>query len=301
MNKAETTLPKLLLLGVAAASLAIGVSGAVSASTDTTEPTGTEPTGTEPAHTEAGHTMDTTAPPASLAVDGSAEASSPEAEAFCAAELNVEAASNSEDPDAIGPAVEALTAATPADIADTVDAVLANVENPESPEFAEAYGAMIDYMKANCGYAEVDVVASEYTFEGVPRELPAGPAIISLENAGEQVHEFAVMRINDDVTLTVEELLALPEEEAQTMVTPAAFAFAFPGTVAFATADLTPGRYVALCFLPEGATPEVLMQLEELGLEGPEDTLPAGDTLPEGLELGPPHFTKGMVLEFTVA
>jgi hypothetical protein len=234
MNKAETTLPKLLLLGVAAASLAIGVSGAASASTDTTEPTGTEPTGTEPAHTEAGHTMDTTAPPpASLAVDGSAEASSPEAEAFCTAELNVEAAFNSGDSDAIGPAMEALTAAAPADIADTVGAVLANVENSDSPEFAEAYGAMIDYMKANCGFAEVDVVASEFTFEGVPSEIPAGPAIISLENAGEQVHEFAVMRLNDDVTLTAEEIQALPQEEVETIGPPVAFAFTFRGSLVF--------------------------------------------------------------------
>jgi hypothetical protein len=295
MNKAETTLPKLLLLGVAAASLAIGVSGAASASTDTTEPTGTEP-----AHTEAEHTMDTTARPEALAVDGSAEPTSPEAQAFCEAELALAAAFGAEDEAAMGAAAEALAAAAdPVGMAETVGAALA--AEPGSPEFEEPFAAVIDYMKANCGFAEVDVVASEYTFEGVPRELPAGPAIISLENAGEQVHEFAVNRINDDVTLTVEELLALPEEESATMATPVAFAFAFPGTVAFATADLTPGRYVALCFLPEGATPEVLMQLEELGLEGPEDTLPAGDTLPEGLELGPPHFTKGMVLEFTVA
>jgi hypothetical protein len=244
--------------------------------------------------------MDTTARPEALAVDGSAEPTSPEAQAFCEAELALAAAFGAEDEAAIGAAAEALAAAAdPVGMAETVGAALA--AEPGSPEFEEPFAAVIDYMKANCGFAEVDVVASEYTFEGVPRELPAGPAIISLENAGEQVHEFAVNRINDDVTLTVEELLALPEEESATMATPVAFAFAFPGTVAFATADLTPGRYVALCFLPEGATPEVLMQLEELGLEGPEDTLPAGDTLPEGLELGPPHFTKGMVLEFTVA
>lgn len=77
----------------------------------------------------------------------------------------------------------------------------------------------------------------------------------------------------------------------------AAFAFAFPGTVSYGTADLTPGRYVALCFLPEGATPEVLMQLEEAGVGGPEDTIP--EDFP--IELGPPHFTKGMAHEFTVA
>jgi hypothetical protein len=284
-------LPKLLLAGVASATLAIGAAGIAAAATDTTGP---GEGATE--HTE--HA----APPASLAVDGSAEASSPEADALCAGVFATSAAMDSGDEAAIGEAVEGVTAAAAAlpDAAPLVEAVLANAQDPESPEFAEAYGALIEWMKGNCGYAEIDVTASEYQFEGVPAEVPAGPAIISLENAGEQVHEFALMRINDDVTLSLEELLALPEEESETMVTSAAFAFTFPGTVGYATADLTPGRYVALCFLPEGATPEVLMQLEELGLDGPDATLPAGDTLPPELQVGPPHFTKGMVHEFTV-
>jgi hypothetical protein len=45
--------------------------------------------------------------PATLAVDGSAEATSPEHEAFCAVEIAVEAGFGSEDPAAIGPAVDA--------------------------------------------------------------------------------------------------------------------------------------------------------------------------------------------------
>ena len=286
----KTTVPKLLLLGAAATSLAIGASSSGSASTDTTEPTGSEP-----AHT--GHTIDTTAaPPSLLAVDGSAEASSPEAEAFCTAEIGVQEALLSEDGAAIDTAIDALIAVAPADAMTLLNPVLA-VGGPESPDFAAAYTALIDWEKANCGFAEVDVIASEYTFEGVPAEIPAGPVIFSLENVGDQVHELMVMRINDDVTLSVEEILALPEEESQMMATPAAFAFAFPGTFDFVTVDLSAGRYVALCFLPEGATPEVMMQLEELGVDGPEDTIPADS----GLELGPPHFTKGMVHEFTVA
>jgi hypothetical protein len=289
MHKAETSsrLPKLLLVGVASATLAIGASAAVSASTGTTEPAEDM---TE--HTEAEHTMESA--PGSLAVDGSAEASSPEAEAFCTAELAAEAAFASEDPAQIGPAVEALTAAAPADAAPLVEAVLANAENQESPEFAEAYDALIEYMRANCGYAELNLAASEYAFGGFPAELPAGPTIIALENIGEQVHEVVIMRINDDVTLSLEELLALPEEESEGMATPQAFAFAFPGTTAQTVTDFTPGRYVALCFLPEGATPEVLTAIEEAG-GGPDETIPAG------IEVGPPHFTLGMVQEFTVS
>ena len=323
MHKANTALlPKLLLVGVASATLAIGASAAVSASTGTTEPTDDTT-----AHTEAEHTMDTTA--GSLAVDGSAEASSPEAEAFCTAEVAAEAAFFSEDPAQIGPAVEALTAAAPADAAPLVEALLANAESQESPEFAEAYDALIEYMKANCGFAELGVAASEYAFGGVPTELPAGPIIVSIENIGQELHVFEVARINDDVTLSTEELLALPEEEAFTMITMVGGAFAAPGTTGHSVMDLTPGRYIAVCPIPQGLTPEVEAQFAETEGSAPEGSAPAGSapatepagtepagsvpagsvpagsvpagSVPGGPSLGPPHFTLGMFQEFTVS
>lgn len=281
MNTAGTPTPTRILLAAAGLTFAVGVSGAAAASSDT-----------EPADDATEHTEHEMAP-----TPTAGEPTSPEAEALCAAEIAAEAAFNSEDPEAIGPAVEAFTAAAePVGLTDAVGALLAAAEEgPGGPEFEEAYAAIIDYMKANCGYVELNVAASEYQFDGLPSELPAGPVIIGLENVGEQVHEIFIARINDDVTLSVEELLALPEEEAQAMTTPTAFAFTFPGDTGYGTADLTPGRYVALCFLPEGATPEVLMELEELGVTGPDDTLPEGAP-----EVGPPHFTLGMVHEFTV-
>jgi hypothetical protein len=287
MDTADTPLlPKLLLVGVASATLAIGAASVASASTGTTEPADDTT-----AHTEAEHTMESA--PGSLAVDGSAEASSPEAEAFCTAEMAVEAALASEDEAAIGAAVEEITAAAePVGMTEAVGAVLA--AEPGSPEFAEPYAAVIDYMKANCGFAELNLAASEYAFGGFPAELPAGPTIVTLENIGEEVHEVLIQRINDDVTLSVQEILELPEEEAMSMVTFTGIAFAFPGTAANTVVDLTPGRYVAMCFLPQGATPDVLMAIEEAG-GGPEETIPAG------IEVGPPHFTLGMIQEFTVS
>jgi hypothetical protein len=255
-----------------------------------------------------GHSMEPA--PASLAVDGSAEASSPEAEAFCTAEVAAEAAFASEDPAQIGPAVEALTGAAPADAAPLVEAVLANAENQESPEFAEAYSALIEYMKANCGFAELGVAASDYAFGGVPTELPAGPIIVSIENIGQELHVFEVARINDDVTLSTEELFALPEEEVFTMITMVGGAFAAPGSTGHTVMDLTPGRYIAVCPIPQGLTPEVEAQLAESEGSAPEGSAPsATDTagtepagsVPGGPSLGPPHFTLGMFQEFTVS
>jgi hypothetical protein len=317
MHKQSLILPRLLLAGTAAVTLGIGASAAVSASTGTTEPADDTT-----AHTEAGHTMDTTT--GSLAVDGSAEASSPEAEAFCAAELATEAAVNGDDPAAIGPAIEALIAAAPDDeVRATVEAVVATFE-AGGPEFEAAYASLIDYMKANCGFAELNVAASEYAFDGVPAELPAGPTILTLENIGAEFHEILLLRINDDVTMPVEELLALPEAEQMAMTTFAGAAFAAPGSSSSGVADLTSGRYVAICTLPEGATPEVMEQLEAAEGTAPEGSAPVGSepagtepaatepagtepagsapegSMPGGPEVGPPHFTLGMIQEFTV-
>ena len=279
MNTAESsTLHRFSVVGVAVAMLTIGTSSAA-ASTDTTEPGDAASAGTE-----AEHSMETTA--ASLAVDGSAEPSSPEAAAFCDAEVAAETALASGDASLVGPAFEAVAAAAPEDIAATVGELLSN--EPGGPEFAAPYAEVLDWMRANCGFAELTLVASEYAFGGFPPELPIGPTIIALENIGSEVHEVVILKINDG-SLSVEELFELPEEEAAAKVTEVGFTFAFPGTTGQTVVDLVPGRYVALCYLPQNADPEIIAQMG-----GPEDTAP------EGANFGPPHFTLGMIHEFHV-
>jgi len=264
-NTKTRTRTRILLLAAAAGTLAVGASSVASA---TTEPP-----------------PDVSAAPGA---GGSAEASSPEAEAFCTAELAVEAAFGSEDPTLIEPAVGALTAATPAELQETVDAVLAAEE--DSPEFDDAYGAMVDWMRDNCGYAELNLTGSEYTFGGLPPEVSAGPTILALSNTGEEVHEALLLRVNDGVELTLDELIALPEEESMTNLTFTGHAFAFPGEIGQAVVDLPPGRYVAVCFLPENADPDIFMQMT-----GPDSSAP-----PDA-NFGPPHAILGMAQEFVVA
>ena len=282
MIKAKNNPMTRILIVVAAAScLTLSMASAASASTDTTEPTDPEAT-----HDMGDDTETSVAPGA----DGSAEPSSPEAAAFCEAELAAEAAANTEDPALMGPAFEAVVAAAPEEISTaTADLVAAAESGDFGPAFEEPYAAVLDYMRANCGYAELNITASEYTFGGLPPDVAAGPTIVSMANTGEEVHEIVIFRINDDVTLTAEELFALPEEEAEGMAMVAGAAFSFPGDVGHTVIDLTPGRYAAACFLPEGALPEVMEQME-----GP------GSSTTPGVELGPPHFTLGMLHEFTV-
>ena len=238
------------------------------------------------------------------ATDGSM-AGEASVEAFCEAELAVEAAA-AEDPAAAGPAFEALVAASPEDIRPTVEEVIANAQaGPGSPEFDEPYAEMIGFVKDNCGFAEMNVTAADYTYTGLEAEYAAGPTVVTLTNEGEEVHEIALARVNDDVTETAAEIVALPEEEALSKVVLTGRGFAFPGTDGFTVVDLEPGRYIAVCFIPQGATPEVMAQL--MAEEGPpgEGSAPEGSA-PEGsapgeLEFGPPHHTQGMIQEFTVA
>ncbi len=130
--------------------------------------------------------------------------------AFCDAAVAAVAAAESEDPEVMMPAFEALVAASPEDILPAVEDVIATDAEPGDPEFDEPWTAMIEYVRANCGFAELERRGAEYAFGGIPEEVPAGPTIVTVENIGEEVHEFIIVRINDDVTLTVEELLALP-------------------------------------------------------------------------------------------
>jgi len=144
----------------------------------------------------------------------------------------------------------------------------------EQPEFVESEAAIDDYMLAECGYEQVEATGVDYEYEGIPDTLDAGVVALTFNNEGEESHEIGVARLNDDVTLSVEEVLALPEEEGSAMITFTGGAFAEPGESDTVFLRLEPGRYGAVCFIPEGTT---------------HDT--------EGT--GPPHFTLGMFAEFT--
>jgi plastocyanin len=152
--------------------------------------------------------------------------------------------------------------------------------------------------------ASVEVVGIEYAFVGLPTSLPAGTEV-TFSNEGEEIHEIFIGRIADDTTESLPELLEMGEEALASgkvesvgegpLVTG-------PGTVAEGSLLLEQeGRYVALCFIPQGFNPEALaaagVDLEQLG----PDLDPA--TLSEEAQAimnAPPHLAAGMLQEFTV-
>lgn len=143
------------------------------------------------------------------------------------------------------------------------------------PEVEQALEDLHDYDLENCNWKTVEVTGEDFAFEGVPSELDAGVTSFEFTNAGQESHEMIVFRVNDGVTESVEQLLELPEEEAMGMVTMTAATFAEPGEDSYDVAELTPGTYAMVCFIPGGTV---------------------GET--EGT--GPPHFVSGMQHEFTV-
>lgn len=204
--------------------------------------------------------------------------------AFCAAELEAEAAFLAEDPVRIAEANEAAQAAAPADIADAVDALVSSIDDG-GPEFDAAYGEVIGFMQQHCGFTQVDVTGGDYHFEGLPASLPAGPAIFTLANNGAELHQLLVVRLGDEVSETAGELAARTEDEVMSQSEPVGAAFASPGSQGYGTMNLTPGRYLALCFIPVGVTPDAL---EAAGPGGPPTD-------------GPSHASQGMVAEFEVS
>ena len=134
--------------------------------------------------------------------------------------------------------------------------------------------------------AAVMVTAVDFAFENVPAEIPGGTTL-GLTNNGQEVHEMVVVRKLPTTTQSFEELLAMPQDQALGLVQDIGVAFAEPGaTSADVVTTGEAGDYLMVCFIPAGTT-----SLPSID--------PASSEMPS-LGTGAPHFTLGMVKEFTV-
>jgi hypothetical protein len=251
--------------------------------------------------------------PAATGVSASAP---PADNPYCQAHLDAEAAATSGDPELTGPAFEAALAAIPDDLRPALQTVIDSGGDPTNPDFDPAYAQILDYLSAECGFAELEVLATDYAYGGIPEDVPAGPTIMRLTNGGEEVHEMVLVRRLEGADDPVEELLAMPDDEVFTKIEFVGFALAMPGASSGLVADLTPGRYIVVCFLPVGATPEAFAEMmaagEEPPLDGsaaeagtmPMESMPMESTPMESMPTGtepPNHASEGMVFEFTVS
>lgn len=186
-----------------------------------------------------------------------------------------------EDPDAVEGLIADLEAGAPEAVQEDVATVAAALRaalggDPEALD-EEVFGTytgigaeLIDVCPAD---EVLEVDALDYAFGGIPDTLPAGRVNVRLVNRSEadEAHEMLVLRRRDDETRSFDELLVLPQEEAEATVEELGFTFVPPGAEAGAFLDLEPGDYVAVCFVPVG-----------------------------GVDEGTPHAFEGMRREFTV-
>lgn len=197
--------------------------------------------------------------------------------AFCDAGVTVDAlfAEEEASPEAVQAGVDELTASAPDAIADDVqtfaDAATADSDPFENPEFFSSYLAISNERIDACGYEAFDVTGVDYAYEGMPESISSGKVAFRFENATEagEFHEGQLLRFNDDTTETLDELLALSEEEGLTKATPVGGMFAPPGETLTSFTELDPGRYAIVCFIPVGDSET-------------------------------PHFVEGMAAEFEV-
>jgi len=190
------------------------------------------------------------------------------------------------DPSQAGPAFETFETTAPTaltaearKVASTFRSLSEDGGDPSAlstPAYTNASTAIADAYVEGCDTAAVlDVDGVDYGFEGLPGHVKAGRVAIRFTNATEhdEAHELVLVRRNDGVTESVDELLALPQDEAMSKVqTKGVVMAAKPGTEATTMVDLEPGSYIAVCFVPIG-----------------------------GAEDGAPHFTSGMVAELDVS
>ncbi len=260
---------------------------ATAAATTPTEPASDE--GTAPSASEGGGVESTT--PMMTAPGGTFD------QEFCDTWLEAEQtlASSPEDPadlatwypETAAPIVAELREYAPAEIADAVNVYLDGTEQFAtsgdsmalfSPEMSAAVTTIYPSLAEGCGIAVVSALLTDYDFGGVPETVSAGPTAFVVLNDSEEgeAHEMVVMRVNDEVDLTIDELLEFPEEELDQFATFVnEVETTGPDVASGMVVDLTPGRYLYACYVTTGS------------VDGAEGT-------------GPPHTTEGMGGEFTV-
>jgi len=214
-------------------------------------------------------------------------AGEPEVDFETASEEEIATAIKSFATERLIPIADEIVANAPEAVHDDIEVLYAAVEKVadtgdfegafETPEVEAASDRVHEHDLDACDWNRVDVTAKEYAFEGIDSELDAGATSFEFSNKGKEAHELVVIRKNDDTEESFDELLKLPEEEAQKKTTFVGATFGPPGDEDYVVLDLEAGDYIALCFIPVGTTSE-------------EDE---GD--------GPPHFTQGMKHEFTVS
>jgi hypothetical protein len=145
----------------------------------------------------------------------------------------------------------------------------------ESPALTPTKTNIAGYHYEHCAGEKAAIEGVDFAFEDVKEAYDPGEIRMRFRNEGKEEHELVLVKKNPGVTESFDKLLELPEEKVASKVEFLGGEKAAPGEEAFVNADLTPGDFLMVCFIPEGSLP---------GKEGK----------------GKPHFELGMKKEFSV-
>ena len=143
----------------------------------------------------------------------------------------------------------------------------------------------------------VEITAVDYGFEDVPESVAPGTELTLANASTAEVHEMVVFRVDDDQTMSLDEIVRTAAEESDgpppEWLQFAGVDIAMPGEAGFAPEGPVvldePGRYLLLCFIPTGADPAVY-----------EEAMTSGATDAPPIDAGPPHVAEGMAAELMV-
>jgi hypothetical protein len=106
--------------------------------------------------------------------------------------------------------------------------------------------------------ADVTVTLSEFAF-AAPDTLPAGETTFDVVNAGAQIHEMGMIKLDEGATLE-EALASLEGPEGPYTVVGALYGLE-GGAEGWTTIDLTAGTYAMVCFVtdPDSGQPHIAL------------------------------------------
>lgn len=141
--------------------------------------------------------------------------------------------------------------------------------------------------------ATVEVTAVDFGFEGLPETVVVGTTLTLINESDMELHELVALKLPEDETRTVEELVAQPQDLAPLFPSVTTVIIAPPGEDGVAVEGTgridQPGRYAIICAIPTGADPLEYMEAAAESEGGPPE-----------VSGGPPHFAHGMYAELIV-
>jgi len=133
-----------------------------------------------------------------------------------------------------------------------------------APTETEAFFASLTKVFAfayeECGDQQIETIAKDYSFEGIPSTLEVGSFAMKMVNEGAEDHEIGIAKVAESDTRSTQEIIdaviATPQGQDPEGITFVTGGYAPKGTTGYVFGDLESGRYVYLCSIDVAGGPK---------------------------------------------